>query len=166
VGKKRIFDEAKRLWMQRKRHYSRRFAALAVGGGLCVALTGCGGSDIGKAGEAIADAAKASKGSALDLGKAAKTAGERLKQLSKDDRVEDALQDAFCEGVTSLVNSGSLPDDEAWGGYLTTQVEKQAAGASVKEIEDKVGEFEAAGNLASTNVGAARAYLKACALRF
>jgi hypothetical protein len=137
-----------------------------VGGALCLALVGCGGSDIEKAGQALADTAKASHGSAGELGKAAETAAERLKQLRKDDRVNDALQEAFCQGVTSLIESGSLPNNEAWGEYLTTQVEKQAAGASVKEIEGKVDEFEAAGKLASTNGGAAHAYLKACVLRF
>jgi hypothetical protein len=88
-----------------------------------------------------------------------------LDRLTSGESVDDAIANAFCQGVTSLANTGQLPDASDWRDFLIAQVEQRLIGASHNVVEDKVQQFDAAANLSAINPGVANYYVRGCAAR-
>lgn len=142
----------------------RSLAAAALA--LAVALAGCGGGG-GGASNAVRsagdDIARLSRGADPNDFAAARSGLTQLRQ--QDEAVEAALASAFCEGATSIVNTGELPTGADWGEFLVGEVESQVTGVSHDVVQDKVEQFVAAAELSQMSGAAAVRYAQICGPR-
>lgn len=124
-------------------------------------IVGCGNESALKvAGERLAQAA--GKGGVV----VRQHTAAALDDLTSAEAIDEVIAGAFCQGVTSLANVGALPGGSDWGSFLVSHVEQRKLGFSHSLVEDKVSDFEAAGNLSQINPRAAQYYVQECLARF
>lgn len=126
----------------------RRVVACAV---VLAALGGCGGKTlVEKSGEKLGRA------------KTPADAAKALAPLRSGTKLEAALADSFCVGVTIVGKTGHLPAGQSWPGYLDGQVFRKLRVASESEVRAKATELSTSANLPQITPELARRDSQGC----